>query len=66
MTAQCGLSEDENFTSIGAIPRFAGVGYHALVEQLLRLADRRHRRLSRQSQRAERAEKPKTKRLRVA
>lgn len=63
VNAQCGLSEDENFTSIGAILRFAGVGYHALVEQLLRLAERRHRRLARQSQRAE---KPKTKRLRVA
>ncbi len=52
VNAQCGLSEDENFTSIGAILRFAGVPYHALVEQLLRHAERRHRR----QQRARRVE----------
>ncbi len=63
VNAQCGLSEDENFTSIGAILRFAGVGYEALVAQLLRHAERRHRRLHRQSQRAE---KLKSRNLRVA
>jgi D-alanine-D-alanine ligase len=59
VNAQCGLSEDENFTSIGAILRFAGVPYHALVEQLMRHAARRHRRLHR-------AERVRTKRLRIA
>ncbi|MEQ1691468.1 MAG: hypothetical protein ABMA00_09300 [Gemmatimonas sp.] len=47
VNAQCGLSEDENFTSIGAILRFAGVPYHLLVEQLMRHAERRHRRQQR-------------------
>ncbi len=47
VNAQCGLSEDENFTSIGAILRFAGVPYHALIEQLMRHAERRHRRRER-------------------
>jgi len=47
VNAQCGLSEDENFTSIGAILRFAGVTYDALVAQLLRHAQRRHRRQQR-------------------
>ena len=47
VNAQCGLSEDENFTSIGAILRFAGVPYHALIEQLMRHAERRHRRQQR-------------------
>jgi D-alanine-D-alanine ligase len=58
VNAQCGLSEDENFTSIGAILRFAGVPYHALVEQLLRHAARRHRRLHR-------AERQRAKPLRI-
>ena len=44
VNAQCGLSEDENFTSIGAILRMAGVTYHELVAQLMRHAMRRHRR----------------------
>lgn len=61
VNAQCGLSEDENFTSIGAILRFAGVTYHALVAQLLRHAERRHRRRQRQLQKPKRA-----KRLRAA
>ncbi len=47
VNAQCGLSEDENFTSIGAILRLAGVTYSELVAQLMRLAQRRHRRVQR-------------------
>ena len=47
VNAQCGLSEDENYTSIGAILRFAGVSYDALVAQLMRHAQRRHRRQQR-------------------
>jgi D-alanine-D-alanine ligase len=47
VNAQCGLSEDENYTSIGAILRMAGVTYHALVAQLMRHAERRHRRQQR-------------------
>jgi D-alanine-D-alanine ligase len=35
VNAQCGLSEDENFTSIGAILRFAGQPYHGMVRQIL-------------------------------
>ncbi len=47
VNAQCGLSEDENFTSIGAILRFAHVPYAQLVMQLMRHAERRHRRAMR-------------------
>lgn len=35
VNAQCGLSEDENFTSIGAILRFAGQPYHGLVREII-------------------------------
>lgn len=47
VNAQCGLSEDENFTSIGAILRFAAVPYHELIDQLLQHAMRRHKKRSR-------------------
>lgn len=57
VNAQCGLSEDENFTSIGAILRFAGVPYHALVVQLLQHAERRHRRQQRARRTERRAER---------
>ncbi len=35
VNAQCGLSEDENFTSIGAILRLSGNTYTQLVEDIL-------------------------------
>ena len=35
VNAQCGLSEDENFTSIGAILRFAGRPFGGLVQEIL-------------------------------
>ena len=35
VNAQCGLSEDENFTSIGAILRFAGRPFRGLVQEIL-------------------------------
>ena len=35
VNAQCGLSEDENHTSIGAILRFAGESYSTLVREIL-------------------------------
>jgi D-alanine-D-alanine ligase len=35
VNAQCGLSEDENHTSIGAILRFAGGSYSTLVREIL-------------------------------
>ena len=35
VNAQCGLSEDENHTSIGAIIRFAGTSYAAVVQAIL-------------------------------
>jgi len=35
VNAQCGLSEDENATSIGAIIRFAGTTYSAVVQAIL-------------------------------
>jgi D-alanine-D-alanine ligase len=38
VNAQCGLSEDENFTSIGAILRFAGKPFHHAVEAILATA----------------------------
>ena len=33
--AQCGLSEDENYTSIGAIIKASGVGYSKIIEAIL-------------------------------
>jgi D-alanine-D-alanine ligase len=41
VNAQCGLSEDENYTSIGAILRVSGLSYALLVEDILRDALRR-------------------------
>jgi D-alanine-D-alanine ligase len=35
VNAQCGLSEDENFTSIGAILKFSNVSFKQLVQQIL-------------------------------
>ena len=35
VNAQCGLSEDENYTSIGAILRFAGKSFAGLVREIL-------------------------------
>jgi len=35
VNAQCGLSEDENFTSIGAILRFSGVSFTELVAEII-------------------------------
>jgi len=40
VNAQCGLSEDENVTSIGAIIRFAGTTYGAVVQAILNEAVR--------------------------
>jgi D-alanine-D-alanine ligase len=38
VNAQCGLSEDENFTSIGAILRLSGSTFEGLIEDILRRA----------------------------
>ena len=38
VNAQCGLSEDENYTSIGAILRFAGAPYARAVQEILDVA----------------------------
>lgn len=35
VNAQCGLSEDENYTSIGAILRFSGVTFTQLVSEII-------------------------------
>ncbi|MFT3678199.1 MAG: hypothetical protein QM781_20060 [Chitinophagaceae bacterium] len=35
VNAQCGLSEDENYTSIGAILRFAGVSFAEIVKSII-------------------------------
>lgn len=35
VNAQCGLSEDENYTSIGAILRFAGVAFADVVKSII-------------------------------
>ncbi|WP_373069279.1 hypothetical protein [Gemmatimonas sp.] len=42
VNAQCGLSEDENYTSIGAILRFAGVPFGDVVQQIIADAERSH------------------------
>ncbi|RYY57317.1 MAG: hypothetical protein EOO09_02930 [Chitinophagaceae bacterium] len=41
VNAQCGLSEDEDFTSIGAILRFAGASFTSLVLRIIDDAFRR-------------------------
>jgi D-alanine-D-alanine ligase len=38
VNAQCGLSEDENHTSIGAILRFAAEPYAAMLQRIIRTA----------------------------
>jgi D-alanine-D-alanine ligase len=35
VNAQCGLSEDENFTSIGAILRFSNATFSNLIKDIL-------------------------------
>jgi D-alanine-D-alanine ligase len=40
--AQCGISEDENFTSIGAILKFSDVTFTQFIESLLINAINRH------------------------
>jgi D-alanine-D-alanine ligase len=35
VNAQCGLSEDENYTSIGAILRFGGRTFHGLIGEIV-------------------------------
>lgn len=39
--AQCGLSEDENYTSIGAILKFSGVSFTQVISEILKDALRR-------------------------
>jgi len=39
VNAQCGLSEDELYTSIGAILRFAKIPYHRAVRAILQAAN---------------------------
>lgn len=45
INAQCGISEDENFTSIGAILRFEQIGFHQLILEILQEALNRHQHL---------------------
>ncbi|MCC6242103.1 MAG: ATP-grasp domain-containing protein [Gemmatimonadaceae bacterium] len=42
VNAQCGLSEDEDYTSIGAILRYAQVPFHAAVHNIVAEAQRAH------------------------
>ena len=42
VNAQCGLSEDEDYTSIGAILRLSGCTFTALVAEIIQDALRRH------------------------
>lgn len=35
VNAQCGISEDENYTSIGAILRFSGKSFSSLIEKII-------------------------------
>lgn len=41
VNAQCGLSEDENYTSIGAILKASGVSYTEIISEILKDALRR-------------------------
>ncbi len=51
VNAQCGLSEDENYTSIGAILKFANASFASLIAQLLAHARRRPHTRSRRAAR---------------
>ena len=42
VNAQCGLSEDENYTSIGAIVRLSNQSYAGLILHILQDAMQRH------------------------
>jgi D-alanine-D-alanine ligase len=42
VNAQCGLSEDENYTSIGAILRFAGESFATMTKRVIEDALRAH------------------------
>ena len=42
VNAQCGLSEDEDYTSIGAILRFARKSFTQLVEEIINDTFSRH------------------------
>jgi hypothetical protein len=41
VNAQCGLSEDENYTSIGAILKASNVSYTSVIAEILKDALRR-------------------------
>lgn len=43
VNAQCGLSEDENYTSIGAILRMSGVSFTAVITDIIEDAFRRNK-----------------------
>jgi D-alanine-D-alanine ligase len=47
VNAQCALSEDENYTSVGAILRFAGATFAELIDRLLYDAVHRHASMNR-------------------
>lgn len=49
VNAQCGLSEDEDYTSIGAILKFSGGSYAGLVQEILAGAVARRPALSRRT-----------------
>jgi D-alanine-D-alanine ligase len=46
VNAQCGLSEDEDYTSIGAILRMSGVSFTSLIVEIINDAFRRKENLS--------------------
>lgn len=52
VNAQCALSEDENYTSVGAILRFSGASFASLVARLLEDAVRRAPAKARRKRRA--------------
>ena len=43
VNAQCGLSDDENYTSIGAIVRLSNQSYTGLILHILQDAMQRHK-----------------------
>ena len=52
VNAQCGLSEDENYTSIGAILRISGMTFRDLIVQIIKDAFSRNIRKSRKPRKA--------------
>ena len=65
VNAQCGLSEDEDYTSIGAILKVSGVSFTQIIAEILKDAMRRNSKKEARVHRVPLQRKTKTKRTSV-